>query len=150
MGSVLFVEETEYQEKPPTCRKSLTNFVTLCCIAYTYSKHQNYWAVQYTTLKFTTCTCTVFFFCKIIQSQIDLFSNKHNVHRPNSNCPWNTYLHIIYKQQCFHNSFYMVSYFSYLINIGSSNADIMFLSFSKKNVKNNVKWARILISVIII
>jgi hypothetical protein len=30
-------------------------------------------------------------------------------------------------------------YFSYLINIGSSNADIMFLSFSKKNVKNNVK-----------
>jgi hypothetical protein len=30
-------------------------------------------------------------------------------------------------------------YCSYLINIGSSNADIMFLSFSKKNVKNNVK-----------
>jgi hypothetical protein len=26
------VEETEYPEKPLTCRKSLTNFITKCCI----------------------------------------------------------------------------------------------------------------------
>ena len=84
-----------------------------------------------------------FFFCKIIQSQIDLFSNKHNVHRSNSNCTWNTYLRIIYKQRiALTIRFIWCPYFSYLINIGSSNADIMFLSFSKKNVKNNVKWAK--------
>ena len=28
LGSVLLVEETENQEKPPTCRKSLTNFTS--------------------------------------------------------------------------------------------------------------------------
>jgi hypothetical protein len=29
-----WVEETQTQRKPPTCRKSLTNFIT-CCIEYT-------------------------------------------------------------------------------------------------------------------
>ena len=34
--SVLLVEETEVPGKnPPTCRKSLTNFIILCCIEYT-------------------------------------------------------------------------------------------------------------------
>ena len=34
--SVLLVEETGVPgEKPLTCRKSLTNFITLCCIKYT-------------------------------------------------------------------------------------------------------------------
>jgi hypothetical protein len=35
---VLLVEETGVpwtQRKPPTCRKSLTNFITWCCIEYT-------------------------------------------------------------------------------------------------------------------
>jgi len=54
-GQFYLWRKPEHQEKSPTCRKSLTNFITLCCIAYTYSKHQNYWAVQFTTLKFTTC-----------------------------------------------------------------------------------------------
>ena len=31
--SLLLVEETG--EKPPTCHKSLTNFITQCCIEYT-------------------------------------------------------------------------------------------------------------------
>jgi len=30
------VEETRvYREKPPTCRKLSTNFITQCCIEYT-------------------------------------------------------------------------------------------------------------------
>jgi len=33
--SNLLVKETEYTEKPPTCHKSLTNFITKCCIEYT-------------------------------------------------------------------------------------------------------------------
>jgi hypothetical protein len=34
--SVLLVEEKwSTQRKPQTCRKSLTNFITLCCIKYT-------------------------------------------------------------------------------------------------------------------
>jgi hypothetical protein len=34
--SLLLVEETGVPgEKPPTCHKSLTNFITQCCIEYT-------------------------------------------------------------------------------------------------------------------
>ena len=37
--SVLLVAETgEYLEKPPTCRKSLTTFITLGCIKYSSSE----------------------------------------------------------------------------------------------------------------
>jgi len=40
--SVLFVEETGIPgKKPPTCRESLTNFITYYCIEYTSSEQNS-------------------------------------------------------------------------------------------------------------
>jgi len=35
--------KTEYPEKPPTCRKSLTNFVTWSCTPHPNSSSQHQW-----------------------------------------------------------------------------------------------------------
>jgi hypothetical protein len=52
--SVLLMEETGLPEKNPPCRKSLTNFITYCCIEYTSPRL----AFEPTTLvvKVTDCT----------------------------------------------------------------------------------------------
>jgi len=34
-GQFFWWRKTEYPWKPPTCRKSLTNFITYCCFKYT-------------------------------------------------------------------------------------------------------------------
>jgi len=36
--SYLKLEDIEYLRKPPTCRKSLTNLITYCCIEFTSSE----------------------------------------------------------------------------------------------------------------
>jgi len=40
--SVLLLEETRDQRKPWICRKSLTNFITYCCIEYTSPWGENH------------------------------------------------------------------------------------------------------------
>jgi hypothetical protein len=43
------------QKKPPTCRKSLTNFITWCCIEYTSS----WTGLELTTLVVIGTDCTI-------------------------------------------------------------------------------------------
>jgi hypothetical protein len=128
--SVLFVEETGTRKNR---RPSASHWQTLSHYVVSHTRILNTKITELFSIRlWNLLHVHVFFlFCKIIQSQIDLFSNKHNVHRPNSNCTWNTYLRIIYKQRiALTIRSIWCPYFSYLINIGSSNADIMFLSFS--------------------
>ena len=73
--SVLWVEETgSTLRKPPTCRKSLTNFITECCIEYT----SPWTRFELTTLKVIGTDCTDS--CKSNYHDTTMNTWKKNVH----------------------------------------------------------------------